>query len=115
MKGTDSFLTIFDLLLQIIEVHCDLGLEVPAPRPKSRLSLKCSRPRPTPPSVEVTPPRPTSSYKSIHVTVHGIFKLKGQKSDFEFLGFPERYGPVVLKTFYRIEIGLFFVELALVL
>ena len=27
-----------DLLLQIIEV--DLGLEVPAPRPKSRLSLK---------------------------------------------------------------------------
>ena len=59
IEGHRQVLTIFDLLLQIIEVHCDLGLEVTAPRPKSRLSLKLSRPRPTPPSVKVTPPRPT--------------------------------------------------------
>ena len=48
-------MTVFDLLLQIIEVHFDLGLEVPAARPKSRLSLKRSRPCPPPPLVEVTP------------------------------------------------------------
>ena len=52
------FLTIFDFILQIIEVHFDLGLEVPAPRPKSRLSLKGSRPRTPPPPPEVTPPPP---------------------------------------------------------
>ena len=49
-------MTILYLLLQIVEVHFDLGLEVPAPRPKSRLSLK--RSRPPPPPVEVTPPPP---------------------------------------------------------
>ena len=58
LKGTNGFLTVFDLLLQIIEVHFDLGLEVPAPRPKSCLPLKRSRPRPPPPPVEVTPPPP---------------------------------------------------------
>ena len=49
------------------------------------------------------------------MTVHGIFKLKGQKSDFEILAFPKNCGHVTPKSFYRIEIGLFFAEIAMIL
>ena len=113
--GADGYLTIFNLLVQIIEVHFDLGLEVPAPRPKSRLSLKRNRPRPAPPPAEVTPPTPPTRPISQRVLDIG----KGLR-----LNWPQRVvdprkimpAPSYWPSFFplrmaRIDVSIFFVGL----